>query len=145
MEYSLRRFVFPYNGLNNSLEIYTYLSHMRGFLVFFICCLSGVILHAQEMSSDSTDTQVKYPSLTELKYGNVLLALDLKDQQGMKVLQEYSEVFCPQITHRAIFCRMEDQLLKSSKLPLKLRLGDVQYTDRMEGKNVHDEIRINPN
>lgn len=33
-----------------------------------------------------------------------------------------------------IFCKFEHQLMMSSKLPLKMRLGDVQYVDRLEGK-----------
>jgi hypothetical protein len=32
------------------------------------------------------------------------------------------------------FCKKELQLQKSVKLPLKIRLGSVSYTDRMEGK-----------
>ncbi len=33
-----------------------------------------------------------------------------------------------------IFCKFEHRLMMSSRLPLKLRLGDVQYVDRLEGK-----------
>ena len=34
----------------------------------------------------------------------------------------------------AVFCRIEVQLEKAARLPVKVRLGDVQYTDQLEGK-----------
>ncbi len=34
----------------------------------------------------------------------------------------------------ALFCRLEVQMEKAAKFPVKFRLGEVQYVDRMEGK-----------
>jgi hypothetical protein len=34
----------------------------------------------------------------------------------------------------AFFCKMEVKLEKAVSFPIKFRLGDVQYVDRMEGK-----------
>ncbi len=36
--------------------------------------------------------------------------------------------------HLAFFCKIEVQLEKASKFPVKFRLGDVNYVDRLEGK-----------
>ncbi len=34
----------------------------------------------------------------------------------------------------AFFCKVEVKLEKAVKLPIKFRLGDVEYVDRLEGK-----------
>ncbi len=34
----------------------------------------------------------------------------------------------------AFFCKLEVQMEKKAKLPIKVRLGDVEYVDRLEGK-----------
>jgi hypothetical protein len=33
-----------------------------------------------------------------------------------------------------IFCRWEDQIIEQSKLPIRFRLGSLEYTDHLEGK-----------
>lgn len=32
------------------------------------------------------------------------------------------------------FCKMEVKMEKKTKVPVKIRLGEVQYTEKMEGK-----------
>ncbi len=34
----------------------------------------------------------------------------------------------------AFFCKIEVKMEKAAKFPVKFRLGDVQYVDRLEGK-----------
>ncbi|MBK9016911.1 MAG: hypothetical protein IPM82_24205 [Saprospiraceae bacterium] len=34
----------------------------------------------------------------------------------------------------AFFCKMEVKMEKATRFPIKFRLGDVQYVDRLEGK-----------
>ena len=36
--------------------------------------------------------------------------------------------------HLAFFCKVEVQLEKRTKIPVKFRLGDVRYVDWLEGK-----------
>lgn len=36
--------------------------------------------------------------------------------------------------HLAFFCRLEVRMEKASKMPVRFRLGSVDYVDRMEGK-----------
>ncbi|KAA3636331.1 MAG: hypothetical protein DWQ02_08455 [Bacteroidetes bacterium] len=45
-----------------------------------------------------------------------------------KLLAPYS------VKDLAFFCRLEVKLEKKIGLPFKFRLGEVQYTERMEGK-----------
>lgn len=44
-------------------------------------------------------------------------------------------------TQTGFFCKKEEQLQKLTGLNLFIRLGDKQYTDRMEGKNTRYERR----
>ncbi len=38
------------------------------------------------------------------------------------------------LEHLAFFCRIEVELEKATRFPVKFRLGDVQYVDWLEGK-----------
>lgn len=33
-----------------------------------------------------------------------------------------------------IFCKWENQIIEAARLPVKFRLGEVQYVERLEGK-----------
>lgn len=45
------------------------------------------------------------------------------------------KLYLPEATsHFAFFCRMELKLENATKLPIRFRLGDVDYVDRLEGK-----------
>ncbi|MEL6123082.1 MAG: hypothetical protein AAFR14_05130 [Bacteroidota bacterium] len=46
------------------------------------------------------------------------------------------QLFQPSLAPTAFFCRLELNLDKSARLPLRFRLGDIDYTDALEGKNV---------
>ena len=52
------------------------------------------------------------------------------------------ERFGSKVKHTAFFCRMEDQMSKSARLPVKIRLGEVNYTEKLEGKNVFDRFSL---
>lgn len=40
------------------------------------------------------------------------------------------------VSNLGFFCKKELQLEKAVKLPVKFRLGSVNYTDKMEGKRI---------
>lgn len=47
----------------------------------------------------------------------------------------YSKLYLPQATdHYAFFCRLELKIEHATGFPVRFRLGDVEYVDRLEGK-----------
>jgi len=38
-------------------------------------------------------------------------------------------------TNIGFFCKKELQMQKTTKIPLKFRLGSIEYTNKLEGKN----------
>jgi hypothetical protein len=55
-------------------------------------------------------------------------------QQSMDVFQQsnVASVYC--VADLAFFCRLEVQMEKATKIPVRFRLGDVQQVDYLEGK-----------
>lgn len=43
----------------------------------------------------------------------------------------------------AVFCKLEVQLEKRFKFPVKIRLGEVNYVEMLEGKPYTPDLRIN--
>ncbi len=52
--------------------------------------------------------------------------------QLMTVQSKLPKTWC--YDNLAFFCRMEVKLENAVNFPIKFRLGDVQYVDRLEGK-----------
>lgn len=60
----------------------------------------------------------------------------LQEQAQSNILiKAPSGMFLPNpIDHFAFFCRLELKIENTTKFPIKFRLGDVEYVDRLEGK-----------
>lgn len=85
---------------------------------------------------------------TSLGYGlkQLTLFLPFVSQPQLPPLTEMVPNKLPQAwsyTDLAFFCRLEVKLEKAAKLPIKFRLGEVQYVENMEGKygNLQQQIR----
>ena len=48
----------------------------------------------------------------------------------------------PRGVYQAFFCRLENKISKTSKLPLKLRLGEYSYAEKLEGKNDYTHFSL---
>lgn len=104
-------------------------------VVLFFCCLP-----------DAMQAQIKGKSIPELRQAEQNKALltavkplpkrpallDLRtailDQQQRTAPKAYS------YDELGFFCKMEVKLEQSTKFPIKIRLGEVQYVEKMEGK-----------
>ncbi|MEM1121054.1 MAG: hypothetical protein AAGJ18_11450 [Bacteroidota bacterium] len=108
-------------------------------LIFF--CGSCQFLSAQMMMNAPTDhlqqryhfvrqapkatnfsEQIHHPTLFDAKQNGSLLT----NQQQVPLVYAYKDL--------AFFCKVEVQLEKAVKLPVKFRLGSVDYVDYLEGK-----------
>jgi len=80
-----------------------------------------------------------------------LLSIDFKKYEELAPLAELSSevsapdnknitqrssvmVTTPDMSHTAFFCKIEDKVSRRSRFQVKMRLGDVRYTDYVEGK-----------
>ena len=115
---------------------------MRFYSTICAVLLSASSFYAQDrVATKNLEVPQSFPTILELTKGDVINALSLKAYDG-SLIEAPTLIYCPKITHRAIFCRMEDKMVKSAKLPVKIRLGDVQYTDKLEGKNAFDRFSL---
>lgn len=111
-------------------------------LSFFLCLLFAASLNAQ-------DYRIIGKSIPELKLTSQQILPEYKAPAfiPLKVDQksEYSNATsnttpAPRLPKAwkyeelAFFCRLEVKMEKAAKFPIKFRLGEVQYVEKMEGK-----------
>ena len=107
------------------------------FLLFFsgcVCSLSGQNDWHIIGKSIPQLRQTTQPTPT-LNFWNQISLTSVSEKQKSQVLaspatfpQWYSE------NHLPFFCKMEVKMEKTFKFPVKVRLGEVQYVEKMEGK-----------
>ncbi len=108
---------------------------------FFIFCFS-LLSHVAPGQADYTISGKSIAALnsaptTVLKVNPGFLSLPLyamtsTKQQPPSLSQQFLAPY--DVKDIAFFCRLEVKLEKKIGLPFKFRLGEVQYTERMEGK-----------
>ncbi|MEO1517035.1 MAG: hypothetical protein AAFV95_18570 [Bacteroidota bacterium] len=110
---------------------------------FLVCCwlLVGSLAHAQvgfQMPLPSIDL----PPLAEQAQAFAEQAASLSpshpaaaeaSSQSLPPSLRMPSLYC--YDDLAFFCKIEVKLEKAARLPVRFRLGDVQYVDRLEGKN----------
>ena len=99
------------------------------FCALFFLTNSAISQKSQSESSSRFALEMKllYPEGIGIEEGKVSLTLQGHLNGKSKLV--------PTGVYQAFFCRLENQISKTSKLPLKLRLGEYSYAEKLEGKN----------
>lgn len=84
-------------------------------------------------------SQVDMTKSDDLKFKQITMSLpalpDSLVQSPSQSIMVNNDLTAPMVEYNTtIFCKFEHKLMMSTKLPLKMRLGDVNYVDRLEGK-----------
>ena len=113
---------------------YSNLLVMKRFFLILTVVLGPIIVSGQVVDTISTPAS-PFTSILSLTKSNIIDNLSLKNKEA-HVYQNSIKVKSPSLAHTAFFCKIEDKIGKSSNLPLKMRLGDIDYVDAIEGKRV---------
>lgn len=89
----------------------------------------GFLLTANIIASAQNATQktAQFPTLLELK-PSINFDLSKKSSKHFLPTKNYYKEL-------AVFCKLEYKIEKQSKIPLRMRLGSLDYVNRLEGKN----------
>ena len=115
---------------------------MKKLILFFLFCLCNQVIWAQMTTNNPKESyqqlqekiiqvptnanfseQIQFFTLLENKKNGFVLA---DEQKQVPLAYAYKDL--------AFFCKIEVQLEKAAKLPIKFRLGSVDYVDYLEGK-----------
>ena len=84
-----------------------------------------------ELKNYSFDSFLNYPSFPFLG-SSQFYQKPLGVQTNLKTISPQPIIY--NYHHLALFCKIEVKLEKATKFPVKVRLGDVEYVDQLEGK-----------
>ncbi len=109
-------------------------------LSFLLSLNIGLMAQTFSLQMDKDTSDLASPNLSFYIFSNtdVLNNLNipipkqnLENKRSLMVLQ-------PSLLSTAFFCKFEHKLDRSSNFPMKFRLGDIDYTNAIEGKNRFD-------
>jgi len=92
-------------------------------------CIAGVSPSAT--NAQSKTSLVMMQRLVNLKDTILQRPLDNEKLSLLNRKEDYLDFYHKSL---GIFCRAENKILGASNIPFKMRLGNVQYVDKLEGK-----------
>ncbi len=98
----------------------------------FLCSFSFLQLSAQVGLVAEDISFISLLDKKEVPAQHILHPTKLIDIKTSNSLIEIPKAY--HYENLAFFCKVEVDLEKASKFPIKFRLGDVEYVDRLEGK-----------
>jgi hypothetical protein len=109
-----------------------------GFLILFLLLNGGMfaqsdILSKMHNAKNLTTYKVKLKESPNLNLG--LWSIPLIEEKGEFSDQTYISIpkaYCYE--DLALFCKLEVQLDKAFKMPIRIRLGNLDYVNYLEGK-----------
>ncbi len=116
---------------------------MKKLIGIFCCCLFGQLLVAQIMvTPPAKGYQQLKTQLTQIpgqfNFSEQIQQFTFKEQQkdGFHIMQKEQQKMPQAYAYKdlAFFCKIEVKLEKVAKMPVKFRLGSVDYVDYLEGK-----------
>jgi len=117
---------------------------MKKLTGIFCCCLFSQLLFAQIIVNPLTKgyQQLKAQLTTQMpsqfNFSEQIQQFTFKEQQkdAFNLLQKEQQQMPQAYAYKdlAFFCKIEVKLEKATKMPVKFRLGSVDYVDYLEGK-----------
>jgi len=90
-----------------------------------------VLLLPDATNAQSKTSLVMMQRLVNLKDTILQRPLDIENLSLLNRKDDYLDFYHKSL---GIFCKAENKILGSSNIPVKMRLGTVQYVDKLEGK-----------
>lgn len=106
---------------------------MKFKLIFFYIFFQSIIVEAQIANYQLLKQQFSYQR--EFKFEKIVLPnVNIFNQREETIVASNPIPKAYNYEHLAFFCKLEVKIESVTKLPIKFRLGDFQYIEKLEGK-----------
>ncbi len=107
----------------------------RTFLMQACFCFMAVVCQSQTVGLSMANLKAPPQYFSQKKEKiHIFAALNVQNQQVTKKIPTAVPLVFS-VETLPFFCKIEYKMGLNKKLPVKFRLGDVQYVDEMEGKH----------
>lgn len=92
--------------------------------------MASIMAKGQTYTFDLVEQKLNLPqdTLSEVKSNSISIS---QNSTIMLRATPFKKIYHKSL---GIFCHAENKMAKASKMPVKMRLGTVQYVDKIEGK-----------